>query len=122
MSKIQISINDTRHCVNILIHVCILCLCYDCNEYKITSLGVQPCRLSQNNMFIKPILFEWRIMGISNMQERRYIYSPSFYLDGYWFRLQTGKIQWQSTSFGLSLFLSVVSLKKERIERSKKRR
>ena len=33
-----------------------------------------------------PAPFTWRIEQISKMVEGRYVLSPSFYLDGYWFR------------------------------------
>lgn len=57
-----------------------------------------------------PISFTWRIEGVSKMAEGAYIFSPSFYVDGYWFRLQAGCIPWdRSDGPAFALFLSLVS-------------
>lgn len=42
------------------------------------------------------------------MQEGKYIFSPSFFVDGYWFRLQCGKIRWErADGYAFALFLSL---------------
>lgn len=52
--------------------------------------------------------FRWQIEHVSKMTEGKYIFSPSFYLEGYWFRLQAGRIKWaRADGFSLALFLSV---------------
>lgn len=58
-----------------------------------------------------PPPFTWKVEGVSRMIEGRYIFSPSFYLDGYWFRLQAGRIRWErADGFAFALFLSLVFL------------
>ena len=42
---------------------------------------------------VSPIPYQWKIERISSMMEGKYMFSPSFYLDGYWFRLQAGRIK-----------------------------
>jgi ribosomal protein RSM22 (predicted rRNA methylase) len=56
-----------------------------------------------------PIRFTWRIDGISHMAEAQYTFSPAFYLDGYWFRLQAGRIRLpKADAYTFALFLSLV--------------
>jgi hypothetical protein len=56
-----------------------------------------------------PAPFTWRLEQVSKMVEGRYMFSPSFYLDGYWFRLQAGRIRWErADGYAFALFLSLV--------------
>lgn len=50
----------------------------------------------------------WRLADVANMPEGQYIFSPSFPVDGYWFRLQAGRIKWErSDGYAFALFLSL---------------
>jgi hypothetical protein len=46
--------------------------------------------------------------NINDFTDGKYVLAPSFYLGGYWLRLQAGKIRWErSDGFSFALFLSL---------------
>lgn len=56
------------------------------------------------------------ICEVSKLKEDEYTYSPSFFVDGYWFRLQAGKVienKSENKDYHFGLFLSIDTEKSE---------
>ena len=54
------------------------------------------------------VRFEWEVKDVTSLTEGRYLFSPSFFVDGYFLRLQVGKIKWErSDGYSLALFLAL---------------
>ncbi|AYV82441.1 MAG: hypothetical protein Hyperionvirus1_20 [Hyperionvirus sp.] len=50
----------------------------------------------------------WILKDVSKMVEGKYIFSESCHINGYWFRLQAGKIRWErEDGFAFALFTSL---------------
>jgi hypothetical protein len=55
-------------------------------------------------------MFDWNVTDVPHMQLGKYIFSDSFCVDGYFFRLQAGKVDQSSgnaRSIAFALFLSL---------------
>jgi hypothetical protein len=66
---------------------------------KVLALSRRASTLSLRTTEPEP--FVWRVEGVSMMELGRYKVSPSFYVDGYWVRLQVGRIKWEREAFAL---------------------